>query len=140
MIRGLAPKTVILAGGPQWCRNMSGAAKNPVKGGNIVYSAHCYPPHLRDFENNWGPLFDKFPVFFSEWGYEKGAEFPASGTTAGFGAPFKKLIEDRGCSWAAWCFDNDWFPKIFDKPWSLPKDDKARMGIFVKEWLKENMI
>jgi hypothetical protein len=138
MIRNIAPENVILAGGPRWCQNMAGAAKNPIKGKNIVYSAHCYPAHLRDFESNWGPLFDKYPVFFSEWGYEKGAKFPTNGTTGGFGAPLKELIEARGCSWTAWCFDNDWFPKIFDKPWNLPGDNEARMGMFVMEWLKEN--
>lgn len=139
MVRKIAPSNLIVAGGPRWCQNMAGAAKNPLKGRNIVYSAHCYPAHLKDFENNWGPLLDKFPVFFTEWGYEKGAKFPTSGTTSAFGEPLKGLIEAGGCSWAAWCFDNDWFPKIFDKPWSLPGEDEARMGPFVKDWLKKNL-
>jgi hypothetical protein len=49
-----------------------------------------------------------------------------------------EMIEKRGCSWCAWCFDNDWFPRIFDKPWSLPEDREGRMGLLVKELLKNN--
>ena len=138
MIGKLAPDNLLLVGGPRWCQNMAGAAKNPVQGKNIVYSAHCYPAHLLDFEKNWGTLFEKFPVFFTEWGYEDGAKYPTSGTTSGFGRPLLKLIEERGCSWCAWCFDNDWFPKVFDKPWTLPGDEEGRMGRFVKELLKNN--
>jgi aryl-phospho-beta-D-glucosidase BglC (GH1 family) len=32
MIKKLAPKNLLLVGGPRWCQNMAGAAKNPVKG------------------------------------------------------------------------------------------------------------
>jgi endoglucanase len=139
MISKAAPKNILLVGGPRWCQNMAGAAKNPVDGPNIVYSAHCYPAHLSDFENNWGPLFLKYPVFFTEWGYEDGAKYPTSGRTSYFGMPFMKLIEARGCSWCAWCFDNDWFPKIFEKPWNLPEDGEGRMGKFVKGLLLKNV-
>ncbi len=139
-VREMAPRNIILMGGPRWCQNMSGAAKNPFRGKNIVYSAHCYPYHMRNFKENWGPLFEKYPVFFTEWGYEKPSKVVAEtieGTTSGFGIPFKKIIEENGASWAAWCFDNDWAPKIFDKPWNLPEDRENRMGYFIKEWLAE---
>jgi hypothetical protein len=138
MIRKLAPENLLLVGGPRWCQNMAGASKNPISGKNIMYAAHCYPAHLADFEKNWGPLFDKYPVFFTEWGYEKPGTFPWEGTTSGFGEPFKKMIEARGCSWCAWCFDNDWGPRVFDKPWELPADGEGRMGAFLKEWLNKN--
>lgn len=132
MIRKLAPDNLLLVGGPRWCQNMSGAAKNPVTGKNIVYAAHCYPAHLADFDRNWGALFEKFPVFFTEWGYEKPGAFPWEGTTSGFGRPFIEKIEALGCSWCAWCFDNDWGPKVFDKPWVLPGDSENRMGLFLR--------
>jgi endoglucanase len=137
-IRKLAPDNLLLAGGPRWCQNMAAAAKNPLTGNNIVYSAHCYPAHLPEFEKNWGPLLGKYPVIFTEWGYEKTGNYPWEGTTTGFGIPFKKLMEAHGCSWCAWCFDNDWGPKVFDKPWVLPADRDNRMGMFLKEWLRKN--
>jgi len=140
-VRFFASKNIIIAGGPRWCQNMSGAAKNPFNGENIVYSAHCYPHHFQYFEENWGPLFENFHIFFTEWGYEKPSKIASGtieGTTSEFGIPFKKIIESKGSSWVAWCFDNDWSPKIFNKPWVIPDDRENRMGHFVKSWLIEN--
>lgn len=138
MIRGIAQENILLMGGPRWCQNMSGAAKNPFKGKNIVYAAHCYPSHLNDFDKNWGPLIEKLPVMFTEWGYENPGKYPWIGTTNGFGEPFRKRVEAAGCGWCAWCFDNDWGPKVFDKPWELPDDRENRMGEFLRGWLEEN--
>ncbi len=140
MIRGIAPDNLILVGGPRWCQNMAAAAGDPVEGKNVVYAAHCYPSHLADFGKNWGPLIEKYPVMFTEWGYETPGSFPWQGTTSGFGRPFLERAEALGCSWCAWCFDNDWGPRVFDKPWSVPEDREGRMGIFLKEALKKQLI
>jgi endoglucanase len=137
LIRKYAPDTLLLVGGPRWCQNMSGAAKNPFSGKNIVYSAHCYPDHLRDFNKNWGDLVDKYPVFFTEWGYENPGKTPWQGTTSGFGEPFMKIINEKKLSWCAWCFDSDWPPRIFDRKWQLFEDKENYMSFFTKELLKE---
>ncbi|MBP7792395.1 MAG: glycoside hydrolase family 5 protein [Candidatus Goldbacteria bacterium] len=137
-IRKICPDKIILAGGPRWCQNMSGAVKNPIPFENIIYSAHCYPYHLKNFERNWGDLIEKYPVFFTEWGYENPGKIPWQGTTDGFGMPFKNIIEKNKLSWCAWCFDSDWPPRIFNRKWEIPDDRQNYMGYFTREWLKEN--
>ncbi len=138
LIRKFTPDTLILIGGPRWCQNMSGAVKNPICGKNIIYSAHCYPDHLKDFDKNWGGLIKKYPVFFTEWGYENPGKPPWQGTTSSFGIPFKKIIEENNLSWFAWCFDSDWPPRIFNRKWEIPDDRENYMGHFTKEWLGLN--
>lgn len=138
LIRKFSPESLILIGGPRWCQNMSGAVKNPVLGQNIIYSAHCYPAHLKDFEKNWGKLIEKYPVFFTEWGYENPGKEPWQGTTSSFGIPFRKIIDENELSWCAWCFDSDWPPRIFNRKWEIPEDRENYMGHFTREWLKEN--
>ncbi len=138
MINSISPDTLLLVGGPRWCQNMSGAVKNPVPGSNIIYSAHCYPSHLKDFNKNWGDLIKKYPVFFTEWGYENPGKVPWQGTTGNFGIPFRKIIDENRLSWCAWCFDSDWPPRIFNRKWELFDDRENHMSHFTKEWLKEN--
>lgn len=137
LIRKSAPETLLLIGGPRWCQNMAGAVKDPITEKNIIYSAHCYPSHLKDFEKNWGKLIEKYPVFFTEWGYENPGKDPWQGTTSGFGVPFKKIIDENKLSWCAWCFDSDWPPRIFDRKWKIFEDKENYMGYFTREWLKE---
>jgi len=138
LIREFTKDTLLLVGGPRWCQNMSGAVKKPIPGKNIIYSAHCYPDHLKDFDKNWGALIEKYPVFFTEWGYENPGKVPWQGTTSGFGIPFKKIIDEKELSWCAWCFDSDWPPRIFNRKWEIPEDKENYMGHFTKEWLKMN--
>ena len=45
LIRGFAPKNIIIAGSPAWDQTMGDAATNPITGGNIMYSVHMYEQH-----------------------------------------------------------------------------------------------
>jgi len=134
-IRNHAPNNLIIVGGPRWSQNMSGAADNPVKGENIIYTAHVYPEHpSASWETNYGAIASKYPVFVTEWGYEKGAVSPTSGTTSEFGVPFSNWMREKELHWTAFSFDNHWFPRMFNNDWSL-KTGEDGMGVFIQKLL-----
>lgn len=136
VIRKYAPENLIIVGGPGWSSHMAGAATDPVKGSNIVYTAHVYSNQGPEkWEARFGELTKKYPVFVTEWGFEEGGT--EGGTASDYGTPFLKWIEDRGLSWTAWCFDSVWGPRMFDSDWKLKKGNGG-MGEFVKNALLKN--
>lgn len=133
LIRSFAPKNLILVGGPYWSSHISGAATDPVTGGNIVYVAHIYSNQtsVSLWESRYGAVADKFPLFISEWGFESG------GTEGGdliWGQSFHNWMQGRGLSWTAWCFDTIWGPRMFNPDWTL-KTSPGGMGEFVRDSL-----
>ena len=136
LIRKHAPNNLIIVGGPEWSSNMSGAAQEPIKGSNIVYTAHVYPNLPKDkWDSNFGPVLAKFPVFVTEWGYEYAEEGPVKGTTSGFGFPFRNWLNKNGLSWTAWIFDNEWESRIFNVDWELTGGEFG-MGEFIRDSLQ----
>jgi aryl-phospho-beta-D-glucosidase BglC (GH1 family) len=141
LIRGFAPKNIIIAGSPAWDQTMGDAATNPITGGNIMYSVHMYEQHYN--KGNGGNVTQVnnaakgVPLIMTEWGFCKCQGQPGSGTNiiGTYGTPMLTWLEGLGGSWTAWCASNSWLPDMFTgNNWDL-RTGQDEMGAFVKDWM-----
>ena len=101
-IRENAPKSVILVGSPTWSQDIHEAAKNPLRGENLMYTLHFYAgTHGADLRNRIDDVRAKgLAVFISEWGTSR-----ADGSGGVFlkeSAEWLDFLDARGISWANW--------------------------------------
>jgi hypothetical protein len=139
LIRSVAPRNLILIGGPRWSQNVAEAASSPFDGSNLVYVAHIYPDHgaQKVWDAWFGNSSNTVPYFITEWGWQQGGNIPTSGTKSGYGLPFSAYLDLKGVSWTAWVFDNTWQPVMFSSNWSL-LGGEANMGQFTKDFLAQH--
>lgn len=139
IIRAAAPKNLILIGGPRWSQNVAEAATSPFTGSNLAYVAHLYPEHGgQSIWDDWfGNSSSTVPYFITEWGWQRGGNFPTNGTKTGYGVPYSAYLDSKGVSWTAWVFDNSWQPVMFDTNWNL-LGGKNYMGQFIKDFLYQH--
>ena len=137
LIRKLAPNNIILVGGPYWSSHMAGAATNPVTGNNIVYIGHVYSNQTPTmWDQRYGPVIAKYPLFISEWGFEQGG---TEGGDITYGQKFEAWMSANNLGWTVWSFDTLWGPRMFNSDWSL-KSGTGGMGVFVRDLLiKEHL-
>lgn len=138
-IRGVAPQTIVLIGGPFWSQQIGGAATDPFEGDNLAYVGHIYPiidPHTWSDSGPFAQVAAVHPLMITEWGFRDDGADIWGGTADSFGNPVKSFIESHQLSWTAWCADNLWAPIMFDTDWSL-LSGPGEMGGFVKDWLSE---
>lgn len=137
IIRSYAPNNLILVGAPQYAQHLYDAPNNPIEGRNIVYVAHIYPGLDQSKWDSWiFNVANRIPIFVTEWGFRKGAEYPTNGTITSFAIPLKQKIEQYHLSWTCWVADHSWYPQMFDKKWNLLIGENY-MGGFVKNYLYE---
>jgi len=137
LIRSLAPRTLLLMGGPSWSQVIGGAANNPLTGGNIGYVGHVYANHIGSnwiMNQNIAACKKVHPVFITEWGYNESPIWDPRDSRTGYGQPLKTFIEENRLSWTAWCWHDAWQPKMFT---TLSGWKTTDFGQFVQEWLKE---
>ena len=142
LIRGFAPKNIIIAGSPAWDQTMGDAATNPLTGGNIMYSVHMYYQHYnKGVGGNVTQVNNAakgVPLIMTEWGFCGSCQNqPGTGTNiiGTYGTPMLNWLEGMGGSWTAWCASNSWLPDMFNGPdWTL-KTGQDEMGAFVKDWM-----
>jgi endoglucanase len=135
LIRSYAPNNLILVGAPHYSQHLYDAPDNPIQGKNIVYVAHIYPGLDQSLWDQWiFSVAKKIPIFVTEWGFRKGADYPTSGTVTNFGIPLKKKMEQYNLSWTCWVADHSWQPEMFDRNWNLLSGENY-MGGFVKNYL-----
>lgn len=135
LIRSYAPNNLVLVGAPQYSQHLYDAPNNPIQSKNIVYVAHIYPGLDKSLWDEW--IFsaaNRIPIFVTEWGFRKGAEYPTSGTVTSFGIPLKQKLEQYNLSWTCWVADHIWHPQMFDSSWNLLSGENY-MGGFVKNYL-----
>jgi aryl-phospho-beta-D-glucosidase BglC (GH1 family) len=130
-IRPNDPDKIILVGGLQSSYNLSFVASAPISdiSNNVAYATHPYsgqyiPPANHATQSGWdiafGNLCQQYPVFATEFGFEKGLEYVDDPNIGGI--PYHRAITDyleaHHISWIAWVFDADWKT-------SLLKDNKT---------------
>lgn len=133
LIRKLAPNNLVLVGGPYWSSHMLGAVDLPVKGNNVAYVAHIYS-NQSNYDEHYKSLADKYPLFITEWGFEKGG---TEGGDIKYGKKFEAWMRLNQLSWTCWSYDTQWGPRMVNSDWSLKKGNGG-MGEFVVGLLKDS--
>lgn len=105
-IRANSPKSLIIVGTPDWCKDVDVAADNPLKFENIVYSCHFYAgSHGKLLQDNIEHCLQAgIPVFVSECGITD-----ASGAGNIYDEDFKLWIDylnEKNISWIYWSLSN----------------------------------
>ncbi|WEL18319.1 Cellulase, glycosyl hydrolase family 5 [Halorhabdus sp. SVX81] len=125
-IREHAPDNLILIGSPSWSQSPEGALVEPFDGENLAYTFHIYPGHNSSQDNDWedatnngegvAGVYEEYPLFVTEWGWEENGGQYIGGTTSGYGEPFLEFLEKSDAiHWTAWCADPVWRPVMFDR-------------------------
>lgn len=106
IIRNNSPKSLIIVGTPNWCRDLDKVINNTLNFDNVLYSCHFYAgSHLKEIKEKLQIAFDnKLPVFVSEWG---------TTNYTGDGNPYENestelinILNENNISWVNWSFCN----------------------------------
>ncbi len=122
-----------LVGGFDWSYDLRDVKNNPIDRPGIAYVAHpypgkCSPPREPHWEEHFGFLTNRYPVFVTEMGYYlegDEAHFIDDGT---FRNTILKYLDKKNISWCAWIFDPDWSPSLIKSYQYEPSDS----GIFFR--------
>lgn len=114
------PTAIPLVAGFDWAYDLAPVAEDPIDLPGVGYVSHPYPqkaapPWAAAWERDFGFVARRYPVFVTEFGFtppgEAGAEVPVAGDEA-YGRAITDYLAARGISWAAWCFDPEWGPRL----------------------------
>lgn len=106
VIRNNSPKSLVIVGTPNWCRDLDKVINNTLDFDNVLYSCHFYAgSHLKEIKEKLQIAFDnKLPVFVSEWG---------TTNYTGDGNPYENestelinILNENNISWVNWSFCN----------------------------------
>ena len=141
VIRSKHPGSIIGVAGFNWAYDLTPIKDAPINATGIAYISHPYPekreaPWEAKWEEDWGYVAEKYPVFLTEVGYalpdEEGAHIPVNGDEV-YGNALVKYTKEKGISWVVWCFDPDWSPFMFTD-WDYTP---TRQGAFFKKVMSE---
>jgi aryl-phospho-beta-D-glucosidase BglC (GH1 family) len=141
VIRSKHPRSLIGVAGFNWAYDLTPIKDAPIDASGIAYISHPYPekreaPWEAKWEEDWGYVAEKYPVFLTEIGFalpdEAGAHIPVNGDET-YGKALVEYAKESGVSWVVWCFDPDWSPYMFTD-WDYTP---TRQGAFFKKVMSE---
>ena len=141
IIRAHGNEAIPLVAGFNWAYDLTQVKENPIKAERIAYVSHPYPmkrekPWEVKWTADWGYVADKYPLILTEIGFcgaeEVGAHVPVISDES-YGDAITKYTAERGISWLAWVFDNQWAPRMFSD-WNFTP---SRQGKYFKEALQK---
>ncbi|HET6147535.1 MAG TPA: glycoside hydrolase family 5 protein [Polyangia bacterium] len=119
MIRSFDNESIILVGGFDWAYDLTPLREDPIDAANIGYTVHPYSnkrpqPWEPRWDEDFGFAVDTWPVVATEFGFDtrEGEKIDESH----YARRIIKYLEGKGISWACWCYDPDWGPKLL-KDW-----------------------
>lgn len=125
IIRAAAPRNLILVGSPHYDQFMGAVATRPLRGANLVYTAHPYPFSWgTSFQAQLAAAMTKVPLILTEWGF--------TGLDTSFANKLRNVAEPNAISWIAWCNDWAWSPPMYTNNTYATLN---AYGEFVKRWL-----
>ncbi|RMF27160.1 MAG: hypothetical protein D6756_02460 [Cyanobacteria bacterium J083] len=158
LIRNQAPKNIIIVGSPRWSLLTAFAAKYPLQGSNLMYTAHIYPAqtkynseitfyHTGKAENvsleqaleyYFGIASRHVPVFITEFGWTTDYYIDVIfGTTSEWGIPVKNYLQKQPqISWTSWVYDWQCSPKMIDENQQILGGEDYQ-GATIQAWLSE---
>lgn len=106
IIRANSPRSLVIIGTPDWCKDLKNAADNPLNFENVLYSCHFYSgAHGEELQKEIDYCINKnIPVFVSECGITG-----TSGDGQIYANEFKQWINflnEKNISWVFWSFCN----------------------------------
>lgn len=118
-IRSNDKRTITLVGGFDWAYDLRDAAADPISRKGVAYVAHpypgkCKPPRETHWEEHFGFLASRFPVFATEMGFYNKGEVEHFVDDGSFRDGILKYLDGKQISWCVWIFDPDWSPPLID--------------------------
>ena len=115
VIRAFDTNTIPLVAGLDWAYDLTPLNIEPISAEGIGYVTHPYAnkrskPWPPKWEEDFGFAAGRYPIIATEIGFSA-----RPGTVLAdddYGPQIIKYLEDRGISWAAWCFDPEWGPTL----------------------------
>jgi endoglucanase len=115
LIRAFDTEKIPLVAGFDWAYDLTPLHQEPIEAEGIGYVTHPYAnkrskPWPPKWEEDFGFAAGRYPVFATEFGYSvrEGTE----GTDNDYGDAIINYLEEKGISWAAWCYDPEWGPTL----------------------------
>jgi hypothetical protein len=130
VIRAHDPSSIVLVAGLDWGYELREVVANPVDAPAIGYVSHPYPqkrdePWPPKWEADWGHVADKYPVFVTEFGFDRHGSVPFIGTPH-YARVLLDYMAKKGMSWTVWCFDVDWGPTLI-RDWSFTPTEQGEV-------------
>jgi len=111
-------KNVIpLVGGFNWAYDLREVKNNPINRPGIGYVTHpypgkCEPPREPHWDEHFGFLTSRYPVFATEMGFSLDGDYVFKDQDRTYQKAILKYFDRKGISWCAWTFDPDWTPAL----------------------------
>lgn len=124
-------KNVIpLVGGFNWAYDLREVKNNPINRPGIGYVTHPYPgkcevPREPHWDEHFGFLTSRYPVFATEMGYSLDGDYVFKDQDRTYQKAILKYFDRKGMSWCAWTFDPDWTPALIKSYRYAPTDSGA---------------
>ncbi len=115
-IRERASETPVFISGCDWGYDLRDV---PFDADNIVYGTHVYPGKHLGWDEAFGDLSARLPVFAAEWG--------GMNSDLRWGRKLLRYLDERGIGWTAWSWCND--------PMLMTRYVPTRFGELVRESL-----
>jgi hypothetical protein len=130
IVRANDPTSVVVVAGLDWAYELREVLASPIDAPGVAYASHPYPqkreePWEPKWEADWGHVAARYPVFVTELGFDRNGSVPFVGTPH-YGRAIVGYMEERGMSWAAWCFDVDWGPTLI-RDWSFTPTEQGEL-------------
>lgn len=115
IIRSFGAKEIPLVAGFDWAYDLDNVHYDPVRAEGIGYVTHPYPfkrpqPWEPRWEEDYAFAADHYPMIATEIGFNlKPGEVVGDDA---YGNRITRFLEERGISWMAWVFDDDWGPPM----------------------------
>ncbi len=108
---------VPLVSGFNWAYDLREVKNNPIGRPGIAYVTHpypgkCKPPREPHWEEHFGFLASRYPVFATEMGYALVGQYDYMIDDGSYRNAVLKYFKAKDISWCAWIFDPDWSPGL----------------------------
>lgn len=142
IIKGQGADNLIIAPGVWWTYDLRGIKNNPIKGDNIAYAWHNYPPNGKYIR--WQEALDnldvKYPIVVTEWGYTGDTKSFYYSAPNGYAETFKKFMLQKNMHFTAWCWHGTWMPKMFENNWYNMTDFGRKVKYLLNNYDKEKTL
>jgi hypothetical protein len=130
-VRVTGATNMVTVSGLDWGFDLSGVLQGyAIAGTNIVYETHPYPSKGTNWDNYFGAVSEKYPVYIGEWGFG-GRRMTNATSNLTYANNLMDYARQHELHWTAWDFHITAGPTLI-KNWQY---EPTVFGQFVKEQL-----